>query len=260
MRILFLLSFCVSSISFCLPLGNPSEPLLIKDGFIFSSVSPISVRIGYLGDYVYDLKLKPKSDFSNKIDKFDGFSNFGTIYFNFRNRLDLFGNFGSSKISSSWRTQNNTYNIDVSTKNSFCFRAGGIVTLFEWGNSSIGFGGLYSRAKPKISSGTKNGQPLNFDDSKVFLKQWQIDLAFSYKIDIFIPYIGIKYSRNHVAIIAEDYGVITAEDSNKLYLENKENIGFAVGCSFTNSKLFMLNIEARFFDEEAASISGEIRF
>jgi len=41
---------------------------------------------------------------------------------------------------------------------------------------------------------------------------------------------------------------------------NHTPVGVFIGCSLTTGRYFMLNVEGRLVDEEAVTISGDVRF
>jgi hypothetical protein len=73
------------------------------------------------------------------------------------------------------------------------------------------------------------------------------------------PYLGIKYSSNKTAL--NNFPVPVANDgADHTHFSNAIPVGIFLGCSLSNGKYFMLNLEARLVDEEAITVSGDIRF
>jgi hypothetical protein len=86
-----------------------------------------------------------------------------------------------------------------------------------------------------------------------------VDMGLAYKIDIFIPYVGVKYLDAKARV--KDASIAIAADShNWMKMRNRDPVGVYAGCTLSNSKYFMLTIEARFIDEEAISVVGEMKF
>jgi hypothetical protein len=86
-----------------------------------------------------------------------------------------------------------------------------------------------------------------------------VDLALSYRIEIFSPYIGLKYSDVR-AKIGQFQTTIANNGSGSNVFNNRYPVGVFIGCSLTTGKYFMLNLEGRLVDEEAVTISGDVRF
>ena len=106
---------------------------------------------------------------------------------------------------------------------------------------------------------TIDGIVQHANGTELHWRVWQIDMDMSYKIDIFTPYIGIKYSN-----VRSGVGFFPISISNSglgiNYFENRTPVGVFIGCSLSSGKYFMLNIEGRLIDEEAVTISGDFRF
>ncbi len=259
--VLILTGLILGALGHAAPAGNPASPLLIKDGFLISPVSWIDFRIGYEGNFVSDAKLKQRAGATHSIDKYGLDVNSCVATINIQNRLDLFGTAGSSRIQADWRIYpGETYKMECETKYRLIWSAGGTVTLFEWGNAFLGFGGRYLYTRPRLEWLTRNGVAYAPGKAKMRYKEWQIDLSLAYKIDVLTPYLAVKYSRKKATLGEVLSTHITTDDTGILRMKNRIPVGVALGCTITTRKYFMLNIEARLIDEEAATLSGEFRF
>ncbi len=149
--------------------------------------------------------------------------------------------------------------IDLETLYNFLWGAGGRVLLFEWGCASLGCGGRYEHSNYDGVWITSNGVVQNASGSHLHWREWQIDLDLSYKIDIFCPYIGVKYYN-----LKTDVGTfsvpVAANGSGNNQFKNRTPVGVFIGCTLSTGKYFMLNVEGRLVDEEAVTISGDFRF
>lgn len=249
------------SAAFAAPVGNPAFPQLLQDGYFIPCNSWVDLRLGYEGDFISDALLHQYHEGHGRIDLYEQYTNSGTLTLNFVDRLDLFGVFGSSRVCTNWRyAYESTVNrIAVETGYHFLWAVGGRGILFEWGCTTLGLGGRYSAAHFKPASTTVNGTPISSSGTELKWKEWQIDLDLSYKVDIFVPYVGVKYSNTHTMI--GEYSVpINSSGSGSLHMNNHKPVGIMVGCSLTTGKYFFLNVEARLIDEMAATISGDFRF
>jgi hypothetical protein len=90
-------------------------------------------------------------------------------------------------------------------------------------------------------------------------REWQVDFNLSYNIDIFTPYLGVKYS-NSQAKLGVFPTVISNGGTGSDQFQNRIPVGIVIGCSISNCKYFMLNLEGRLIDEDAVTISGDLRF
>lgn len=256
---LFLL--CASSL-FAAPVGNPAAPEWIEKGFFIPEDWWGSVRIGYEGDFVSDAKLEQYADGYGRVDCYEQETNSGTLTFNIMNRLDLFGVFGSSRVNSDWRfvdAAQNVHRIELETNYDFLWGLGLRGILYEEEEICLTMGGRYEQSFAEASWLTSDGVPQPLGQGNLHWREWQIDLDVSYQIDIFNPYIGVKYS--HARVLLEGFPESISEKgigSNQF--KNRVPIGIFIGCGLSSSKYFMLNIEGRLIDETAITVSGDIRF
>ena len=89
--------------------------------------------------------------------------------------------------------------------------------------------------------------------------QRQLDLDLSYQIDLFIPYIGAMYSNARTKVAGFTTPISNSGKGSDRF-KNRIPVGVVIGCSLTSLKYFVLNLEGRLVDEEAVTISGDIRF
>ena len=243
------------------PVNNPAFPKLLDEGIFASSAFWISARCGYEGNFVSNSKLE-LTDYSRNVDYFKIIANTGTFTINFAKRCDIFGAAGAASIKSQWRTEPgiNSFNkLEALSKSDLTWSAGTKIIFIEWVGTSISAGGRYFFTKPSLMSLSQNGAPISFSEGNVRVSEWQVDLGISHKIDLFTPYIGAKYSRLN-AVLTTSNGELSDNGANFVKMNNKNKYGMVLGVALTNGKIFMLNIEARLIDEEAATITGEFKF
>jgi hypothetical protein len=244
------------------PVGNTAAPQLCEEGFFISRDSWIDVRIGYEGDFVGNGRLKQCQEGSGRVDSFQQYTNSGTATLNILDRLDLFAVFGSSRVNADWRFTNLSglaTRAQLETLYHYIWAAGARGILFEWDQVALGLGGRYSYCTYKPSLLTINAVPVSVGSARCIWREWQIDLDISYKIDLFTPYIGVKYSRAE-ARIGPFSTPISNSGSGTDHFKNKTPVGLFLGCSLSTGKYFMLNVEGRLIDEDAITISGDLRF
>ena len=243
------------------PVGNPSFPELLSKGFCIPENSCVDFRLGYEGDFVGDARMKQTQESSGRVDHFTQDTNSGTVTLNFFDRLDIYGVFGSTRICADWR-----FNPDDALKRAqlqtgyqFLWAVGARGVLYNWGKTTLGLGGRYSASNPHPSWIAINGTPEPVNGAHLQWDAWQVDLDLSYQIEIFIPYIGVKYldARVKTGSFPE---AIASNGSGSLHMRNRMPVGMIVGCTLSTGSYFMLNVEARLIDEEAATISGDLRF
>lgn len=240
---------------------SPASPSIIKDGFLTSSGAWGSIRTGYEGDFILNARME-KNGFG-RVDSFKYDSNSGVAVLNLMKRLDIFGIFGAGHVKANWRIEpeaNSFSRIEIETKNSFAWSIKAKAILFEWGNTSLGFGGRYGSCRPALSWMTKNGELLDSSGASLHFKEWQVDLGVAHKIDFFTPYVSAKYSRATAFLFTQQSEAVSDSGLPSLKMHNRQRFGAVIGCDLSNGKIFRLNLEARLFDEEALSASAEFRF
>ena len=243
------------------PVGNTMAPQLIQQGFLIPCDSWIDFRAGYEGDFVGDGRLKQIVEGSGRVDTFQQYSNAATITLNIVDRLDIYGVFGSSRVCSDWRfnTATTITRIQLETLYHFFWGAGARGIFFEWDKLCLGLGGRYSYCSYKPSWLTTNAIPVSVAGTRLIWREWQIDLDVSYNIDMFTPYLGVKYS-NVLAKLGTFPTPISSGGTGNDQFQNRTPVGIFIGCAISNCKYFMLNIEGRLVDEDAVTISGDLRF
>jgi major outer membrane protein len=257
-----LLIFCLTaSAHLCAaPVGNAAAPQLIQEGFFLSSDFWVDGRAGYEGDFIFDARMEQTN--GARVDCYKQDSNSGTLTLNFLDRIDLYGVFGSSRTCASWRftDMDDIINrVEIETFYDFLWGVGVRGILFEWGCASLGLGARYENAYYEPSWLAINAINVSTAGTRLEWEEWQVDLNFSYQIELLTPYIGLKYSRANTSLNGFDVP-IASNGAGSNHFENRDQVGIFIGCSISNGKYFMLNIEGRLVDEEAVTISGDIRF
>lgn len=244
---------------FSAPVENPAVPRSVETGFLFSG-KWFSFRLGYEGDFVSNRRLKDTA--GPRIEDFSQNCNSGFLVLNLLNRLDLYGLFGQAAYKSDWiLTVSATDFARIEMETSYKDRWGlGFNAIFlEWGDVTLAVGGRYAKTDPQMLWLSKDAITYKPSTPVFSYEEWQLDIAISYKIDFFIPYIAAKYSHADVKLRTPGI-IISSENTDQISMKNRDNYGAAFGCGLTNGKYFHLNGEIRLFDEEAFTISGEFRF
>ncbi len=291
----FLLALLSTASLQALPLGNPADPTLFNRGCIWSFPSPCdpiypcgwggdffemtSLRVGYVGDFVFDRHLKnnlPAGMMKSKINTQAGF-----IALNFADRLDLFTTLGASRlqllaISDSLnqvlRFPPASRAITIESDTRFSWSLGARASLFECGPFGVGVEGQYFHTSTHVDSVSDQEVFLEYPD-KVPMREreWQLGLGAYYLflcegsfVSAAVPYAGIKWSSAHVnmgnSLIINENGLSSISSLTLLNLCSQRRLGYALGVTLAFCNRFGLTVEARFRDERALFVNGEIRF
>ena len=258
LKILFLFFLTFQAKILALYVGNPALPNILQDGLFFSKENAISIKTSYQRDWVFNMDMKAVSKVSGSIDDFRNFSDQGALVVNLFNHISLYGSIGAMRIYTSHIPIAGIQNI-YQTDNQLTWGIGGRVFFASWNGLLFGFDAKYQRATPSIKWMTQNGAPFTPNTrSTIDFNQWQIGLGASYQISIFYPYLSVKYLNaksffNHLP--AHFFS-----DTNHFTTRNRKKFGIAIGTTLSTSSIFDLSIEAQLIDQEAFTLTGEIRF
>lgn len=244
------------------PAKNPAEPNLLNKGFFIPQISPVFIRVSYEGNYTSNARLKQTQEGSGRVDNFELFSNLGLFVFNIDDHFDLYGGFGATTIDSNWRFNNTVGGISrvsLESNNRYSWTMGANATIFKWGDAYLGGGMRYSGVNTNLAWITVDGVNTATNNAKLRWLQWQVEAAIGCRIGFFTPYLGGKYSNVRVSL--QSFNVAIAQnDNHDIHMENRNHVGAYLGVTLTNGDFFMLTLEGRIIDEEAVSVSGDVRF
>lgn len=263
-KIVILLAVLVwPGVFFAAPIGNTAAPEVIQMGFFIPRGSSTSLRLGYEADFVTDARMGQYDQSSGRVDNYSQDTNSGLVTWNFVERVDLYGVLGMSKTEADWRfTSTETdqvHRIKLKTQGAFLWATGARAILYEWCNLFLGMGGRYSASNYNLSRVSNDGVAFSTSGSRIRWRQWQVNLDLSYKIQIFTPYVGTKYS-NERSDLTGFSTEISTDGSGTNTFENRSPVGFYLGCTLSNGKFFALNLEGRLIDEEALTVVADFRF
>jgi major outer membrane protein len=285
---LFALTLFSCGAVYALPLGNPADASLYRDGIWWcgSACDPcnpciswcdaLSLRLGFWGDYVFNrnLEIDGNGDNPGDIQTTRIMRNEGLIILNYCNWIDIFGTIGASNYSISTPDSSLLTAVgndgDVLGELVFdpvtSYSAGIRATLWECDCFLFGIEAQWAGAQPRM------GYYMNLGDGVVTYispetldyNEWQVGFGGSYRFDngygtAFIPYVGVKVSGVKWAMDNFQY---TAEGTSYTLrnLKNKKTWGYAIGVTATVNETVGIGVEGRYGDEKALYANAELRF
>jgi len=254
MKKILALFFSLQAGLHALYLGNPAEPELIDEGFFIAQDSLFSVKAGYQGDIVFNRRLKAQDGVDGSMDQFAMHLNQGVVALNFIDRAEGYVSFGALDADFSHRLDGERREYHAPDR--WTVGGGLRILLVQWNNTCLGFNGGYQFSEPHVQWVAVDG--LSYDShARLIYREWQIGFALSHTVDLFTPYLGVTYSDVDASLerISADIGT-----PSHFKMVSRERIGMTVGCSLSSGKKVDLNFETRFFDEQAATVSGNIKF
>lgn len=273
------LAIMATGATYALPVGNPSEASLLCDGLIFEGhcgdacdpclnwCDALSLRVGFYGDYVFNRHLAVKrgagASGDRDIEHAEIFTNAGYVAGNIWDRVDVFATFGATNIfidtNAGIFIPGITSRIEIETATRFSWSVGARGTLWECGCTALGIEGQYFSTRPDIKRVTigaiASDYPATNDRDDARYWEWQVGLGLSHRINMFVPYVAVKWSR--VRWDLANNPVLTAILND---IRNDKHWGYAVGVSIVDCEKAALTVEGRFADEKACYVNGQIRF
>jgi major outer membrane protein len=277
-----MLTVLASGAAYALPVGNPSDASLLCDGLIWEGhcgdpcdpsltwCDAFSLRVGFYGDYVFNRHLKDDTnELDKKIERTEIYTNAAFLAANFWDRFDIFSALGASNISINTNASvfNNAFNgtrFELETDSRFSWSLGGRGTIWECGCTSLGAEVQYFFTQPKVRrlsiAAIDSIYPSHIDAK---YREWQIGAGLSHRINIFVPYIAVKWSHAKLDFDNAVFSFVnpaTIGGVELVDLDNRRGWGFAVGVSLVDCEKTSLTVEGRFGDEKALYVNGQIRF
>ena len=250
MRVLFLLAIlCELGAS---PIGNPSAPALLEEGFVLPDTSWIHPQFGFIGDYLAQKKMR--SCHSSKhlhLHKafLSGTSELATASWSLREKFNLQLQAGSGQFS--WRWQQMGKNIEGRSSGGVVWAGDAKLIIlavkertFAADAQAGGWDWMRGASTINAVHSTKNAISQ--------LRFWQLAFALTQKIGLFAPYLGyaVNASRFKVSHLPTGTGRIRSH----------QKTGPFGGCSLSTGNRFLGNFEWRGWFEEGVTLSAQVRF
>lgn len=281
------------------------------------------------GKHIHDAEWATNSAYLalNIWDRFDVFCTLGASSGYFKAGSDAFSVVGLFGLNATTVAKENLPNVfltqgvvELYTDTSFSWSIGARGALWECGCATLGAEFQYAQSKPKVETlnvlctpaqftvhkprGYKNTPfPLPQDagteaaaDTKsatIQYHEWQAGLALSYRLNMLVPYLGVKWSRasfdaDNIRIAQPklakaildltawnptflgetgtpaatasfvDFMQIASMQINKM--KSRKACGIVVGATLVDADKWSITGEARLIDERAAHVNAQFRF
>ncbi len=261
MRYLFCIFFLPISV-FALYNGNPSFPMMPEGGIFTSKDNWFGVKAGYEFDDVYDRKLHRKghaaAHIRKKVEKYDSLSNFGVLTLNFNQRVEIYSPLGAMSCEITQIPLSGT-RITYHTLTHFAWGIGGRIILAYYGDLQIGVNASYVQANLPLSTLQMNGRALHKQGANAHFREWQVGAAISYRVNWFIPYIGLDFSDLRTRIVHLK-ALKSLFPNDHVTFKESYTTGIVMGFGLTAERVFNLNFEARVINENAVTVSADFKF
>ncbi len=244
---LVLLSFILIGEGGAFWVGNPASPTLYKTGFLFPGKKSLSLRAGYIADFIYDAKFQG--------EKIEMSTYAGIITLNVESVLDVYGVLGGSKLE-----KPNTY---LPRRASWAL--GARIVIYQCCNFFVGGDVVYFYSDQKPEYFLIENVPATVNSNYAFqYNELQGAISLCYRCGAFLPYLGATYLSSQIqpsmATGVVDFSGEYVEFISLSTITNSLKLGMILGLSILSSKMLTLDVEGRFINQNAVNISGQIRF
>lgn len=242
------------SVVFGLYMGNPAEPEIIDQGLFIPQDSFAAVKVGYEGDIVSDRKLRSMG--KGRIDDFELTMNQAVVTLNYMDRFEMYGSGGAMSSTFYFRPKTDNQRRVFQTHDHWTGGCGARALLAQWGNTGIGVDAKIQWGRAGIKWITVNGVS-HASGAHLSYQEWQASFAVFHTIDLFTPYLGVKYSNVHASANSLSRSVYSHR-SFKMY--NRDRFGIAFGCNLSQGKKIDLFAEVQLIDEQGLTFGGNLKF
>lgn len=258
---LFLSNLLICNSGFTLYTGNPGSPGIPEEGLFLSKESWLRIKAGYEYDHVQNRKVAVISQNAVQVKKMHTaklLSNFGTFTISINQRLDLYIALGKTRAEFAHRFYFQGPDITYQAYNNFAWGGGGRTILAYWGDTQVGLAASYRSIRPDLYI-IRVDQELFFPQrTKIFCSEWQVSMGLYHRFSYFVPYIALQYADFQGEI--RGLPRVLTFYKRHFSFKNQHPFGIALGFGLTNQRGFQCNFEARFFEENAYTLSADVSF
>jgi hypothetical protein len=257
----FLSTLSVCSSSFALYTGNPGSPGIPEEGLFLAKESWLRIKAGYEYDHVQNRKVAVISQRSIQVKKIRTvklLSNFGVFTASINQRLDLYCELGKTGVEISHRLNPQGPEITYQSHSHFAWGGGARAIIAYWGDTQLGLAASYRAVHPDLHAVLVNQDSFLLQKTKMSSSEWQMSLGLYHRFPYFIPYIALQYADFQGKI--SDLPLELAFHKRNFCFRNQRSFGVVLGFGLTNQCGLQCNFEARFFTENAYTLSAEISF
>lgn len=253
--LLYTCSFCIEG----LPVGNPSEPLLL------STEEGWSLRFGYCNDMVGSTSVRG-NQWSQQAR---WITNSAQCTLNLYGRCDLFATLGMVSfktrpdVLSTQLPENRNANacVGIQTFPSPAYGFGGRITLLSIQQFALGAGGQWLYANPRPFFVTAQSRSKQLEEQSASFNQRQLGVAASYTFPwkmFVIPYAGLRWLKTTF-----NFDRLTAPHSVGGDLRNLEQdnpwTGIA-GLSLIGQQRWGVSLEGNVWNQPSMSFTAQLRY
>ena len=199
-KLIFIISIITSNL-FCMYIGNPSNPRIYSDG-IFSKNKYFYIKAGYVFDNLYSSKNKDEFVIEDSTSTYLSLkSNLSLVSVNVMNWIDIYTFLGASNMK---------MDNQVFTSDRFCWCVGSKFFLYKNNSYTLSVDGKYLRTRQNVEQFIVDDLifPILTPHFSYLYEEYQAACLFSYRINSFIPYLGLSYLYSTISPYPMSKGLI----------------------------------------------------
>lgn len=288
--------FLSSGALWALPVGNPAEASLLREGVFWKGNEQVGFwdfwcnpcknwcnafhfRLGFYGDYVYGHSFERQgngiiNNVPKDIEHTQIETNAALFVINFFNCFDFFATLGASNLN--MQTNAITFDgetlrgdrLDIESVTELSWSVGGRWTVWRCGCTTIGIEGQYFQFSPDVKRIQVAELAAIYPDTAGIdfeYSEWQLGIGITHRIGYLLPYAALKWSGSkfdaHDAVVTWVGDPSSTQYTINLHdLESKKVWGYALGVTLIGCQQAGVTAEARFGDEKALHVNGQFRF
>jgi len=260
LRALFTIFFLVITFPlWCFYIGNPSSPALFTKSVLQTSENWWQLHTGYVYDKMY------KGRFKERVVTEDSDPTFATsdtqaalLSLNLFNHWEIYGVVGGTKM---------TFDKQIYSHRRTSWSTGTKILIYRLNNLYFGLDGKYFYTDQKPDYILSDGDVYTLITPLTMrYQEFQGSFGIAYNdYRLFSPYLGFTYLFSQIdpypktVILKEpktdDIIIFDLKES-----DGKKTWGFYLGTTIVTTGQININLEARFFDQNAFNVSGAFRF
>lgn len=252
------------------PVGNPSIPFLLDEGFFIPDTSWSNPGLGVIGDFLFHKKLSsgskpliterwkfwkkeqdegPSFKTSLRSACVSGNSQLASFTWSIRERFNLQIRLGSGRYDLFWREK--SYSFLGKVNGGLIWSGDAKFMLFSVKNTLFSFdfqGGGFDWMRGPFTVDER----FTSKNSLAKTRYWQIGGSIAQKISYFSPYIGFLVQKMRMKV--------SSLPTKAARFKDKNPVGPFGGFSISTGEKFLLNFEWRGWFEEGLALSADVRF
>lgn len=265
-KILLTLVACLTfEALFANPAGNACDVVFFEEGIFAEGKSDTSLRLGYIGDFIVDRKQQVRNQKQLQTEIAQRDFNGVECTLNLYNRFDFMGRLGYANCNTRWSVGQNS-DLRLATRDDFAWAFGAKAMINQWEKTTLSISGSYMWGNAKVERAETTGVGFTPIGQQYVLnqnvhqreKKWNFGATIGHQIENLMPYIGLQYIQDKTYF--KENITLANQVVSLPNFSSRKKVGTVVGIGLAAGKKATLNLEGRFLNESALTLTGQARF